>query len=346
MDAEHRQDDPAGFELRPVARGRWARYLPWVFGILALSAIIVVVLHFGQMRRFTELAQRAQPGWLVLAAVVQVPTYLSQGAVWWLTLRRCGHPVTLRSLSGLAIAKLFTDQAVPTGGLSGILLVVQALVRRGVAAPIAMATLVVGIVSFYAAYMLVVFASLALLWTHHDVKPALLWGVTGFVAFSLAIPTAVLWLGRLGRNGPPRWLRRIPGVSRILDVAAKAPTRQLRDPPLVAKAILLHVSILALDGLTLWCCLRAVGDGASLWVAGAAFAMASVAATIGPIPLGLGTFEAGAVGMLSLLHVEVEAALAATLLFRGLTFWLPMLPGLWFARREMRSHAPEAASPK
>jgi uncharacterized membrane protein YbhN (UPF0104 family) len=59
-------------------------------------------------------------------------------------------------------------------------------------------------------------------------------------------------------------------------------------------------------------------------------------ATIGPIPVGLGTFEATSVGMLSLLGVSVEAALAATLLLRALTFWLPMLPGIWLARREIR----------
>jgi hypothetical protein len=35
--------------------------------------------------------------------------------------------------------------------------------------------------------------------------------------------------------------------------------------------------------------------------------------------------------------VPIEAALAATLLLRGFTFWLPMLPGLWIARREMRA---------
>ena len=29
------------------------------------------------------------------------------------------------------------------------------------------------------------------------------------------------------------------------------------------------------------------------------------------------------------------AALAATLLFRGLSFWLPMVPGLWLTRREI-----------
>ena len=63
--------------------------------------------------------------------------------------------------------------------------------------------------------------------------------------------------------------------------------------------------------------------------------MASIAAILGPIPLGLGTFEAACVGMLSLLGIAIESALAATLLLRRLTFWLPMVPGLWLARREI-----------
>jgi glycosyltransferase 2 family protein len=54
-----------------------------------------------------------------------------------------------------------------------------------------------------------------------------------------------------------------------------------------------------------------------------------------PIPLGLGTFETACVGMLALLGVAIESALTATLLLRGLTFWLPMVPGLWLARREI-----------
>lgn len=58
-------------------------------------------------------------------------------------------------------------------------------------------------------------------------------------------------------------------------------------------------------------------------------------ATIGLVPLGLGTFEATAVGLLHALGVGVETAFAATLMLRGLTFWLPMLPGVWLARREV-----------
>jgi hypothetical protein len=31
--------------------------------------------------------------------------------------------------------------------------------------------------------------------------------------------------------------------------------------------------------------------------------------------------------------VALPVALSATLLFRGLSFWLPMVPGYWFSRR-------------
>ena len=37
-----------------------------------------------------------------------------------------------------------------------------------------------------------------------------------------------------------------------------------------------------------------------------------------------------------LLGIPVEAALTSTLLLRGFTLWLPMLPGLWLAKRELQ----------
>ena len=85
------------------------------------------------------------------------------------------------------------------------------------------------------------------------------------------------------------------------------------------------------------CLPRALGDSPAIWIVLVSFIMASMAATLGAIPLGLGTFEAACVGMLSLHGVAIETALAATLLLRGLTFWLPMLPGLWVAKREIAS---------
>ena len=55
-----------------------------------------------------------------------------------------------------------------------------------------------------------------------------------------------------------------------------------------------------------------------------------------PVPLGLGSFEVTCVALLSMLGVTLEAAFTATLLLRGFTLWLPMIPGLWLTKSEMR----------
>jgi hypothetical protein len=36
--------------------------------------------------------------------------------------------------------------------------------------------------------------------------------------------------------------------------------------------------------------------------------------------------------------VPFEAALSATLLFRGYTLWVPLLPGMFAARRQLKSN--------
>ena len=64
------------------------------------------------------------------------------------------------------------------------------------------------------------------------------------------------------------------------------------------------------------------------------FILASVVATLSPIPLGLGSFEGTCTGLLHLMGGRLEASLAATLILRGFTLWIPMLPGLWVIRRE------------
>jgi uncharacterized protein (TIRG00374 family) len=96
--------------------------------------------------------------------------------------------------------------------------------------------------------------------------------------------------------------------------------------------------VFLLDALTLWLAFQALGQPTAAWIALAGFMVGSIAETVDPNPLGLGTFEASATGMLTLLGVPIEPALSATLLLRALTFWLPMVPGMWIARHELIRH--------
>ena len=315
----------------------WRRLWPWAFGLLTLAALVLIVFRLGTIEQFTRLALASRPEWLILACAAQAATYASASLVWRQVLRRTGYPRRLRTLVPLGIAKLFTDQVVPTGGISGAILVVKGLTRRGVPANAAMAVLLVGLVAYFGAYLASVLASLAILWLQGRVNAALLVAVTIFVAIVVAIPSGVFWMRQWANRLPTAWLRHLPGIAFLLGAIAKAPTDLLRDPVLLAETVTLELAVFVLDALTLWLMFRALGESPAIWVAFVSFMMASMAATLGPIPLGLGTFEAACVAMLSLLGVTIEAALAATLLLRGLTFWLPMLPGLWLANREIAS---------
>jgi Mg2+-importing ATPase len=88
-----------------------------------------------------------------------------------------------------------------------------------------------------------------------------------------------------------------------------------------------------LDAATLWMLVRSLGANAHLSQVFASFMIANLAGTVSFIPGGLGTFEAAAVLMLRIDGISVAVGLSTALLFRGLTFFLPMAPGLWFSRR-------------
>ncbi len=314
------------------------RLVLWIPGLLLLVALIAVVLHLGEIERFGELVAQAQPLWLLAGCALQAATYVCAGGVWYLVLDRAGSHRPLAAMVPLSLAKLFTDQAVPLGGISGTLLVVHALTRRGIPSRLAMAALLVGLVSYYGAYLLAVLAAIAILAVRYTVNAAIIGAAAVFSLIAVGIPAFVLLFVR--RAGPKlhRYAARIPGAAPLLKIIADAPPDLLRDPTLVGATTLLQLAVFLLDAATLDVVLMAIGSEAAAAGVFASFMIASVAATVGPTPLGLGTFESICVATLTLVGVRLEAAFTATLVLRGLTFWLPMLPGLWIARRELRQN--------
>jgi uncharacterized protein (TIRG00374 family) len=112
-------------------------------------------------------------------------------------------------------------------------------------------------------------------------------------------------------------------------------------------ALLSAVGNTAFDYLALLCALRAVGASPRPSLVILAYASAELLAQIPFTPGGVGFVEAGLVGTLTLAGVEGPAALAATLLYRLVSYWLPLPVGgvayLLF-RRRYGSEAPEDAS--
>jgi len=325
-------------KIAPVLLGKGSGVRPlvsWVIGLLAFLAFILAFLHFGSLGRTIELARSARPAWLLLAVFAQAATYVCAALVWRQALRGAGHPRPLRTLVPFGIAKLFADQVLPSGGISGTMLVVSGLIRRRVPPEVAMAAMLAGMLSYDFAYLVVVLASAGILWLHNRANFALFIGVAVFAVITISIPTAVFGLKRWGDRQPIPWLSRLLGMTTLFRALAEAPTDLLHNPGLLIQIAGFQLGIFMLDALTLWLAFNSIGDVPEIWVVFVSFVIASMVSTIGAIPIGLGTFEAGSVGMLIFLGVSIEAALAGTLLLRAFTFWLPMLPGIWLVRREI-----------
>lgn len=315
----------------------------WIFALLLLAALTGTVFHLGEVEHFTALLSAAQPGWLLVAVGLQIGTYASEAAIWYILLRLIGHRQPLGGLIPLSLAKLFTDQAIPTGGLSGNIMVVEVLTRRGVPAKSAISALVTGIIVYFLAYLAMNLLALAILWDYHVVSKLMIIGVMILAAVALGLPVLLFSIERLGR---PRLLDRLartrPVASALAAIGDAWPLIH-RHPRHMGLAIGVQALIFLLDGVTLWATLQAIGQNTSFMVPIAAFMVGSIAASLGPFPLGLGGFEAACTSMLTLLGVPLEAAFTATFILRGFTLWLPMLPGLWLARREIHRTEQRAA---
>ena len=330
----------AGHRLRALLQ-RWGAWLPT---LLAVPAFVVVVLQFSSLEAFLRLARQVEPEWLALAVLSQLATYLCDALVWRSVLVQARHHHPLHALFRLSIAKLYTDQAFPSGGLSGSIFVVAALRRRGVPATAATAALLVGMLSYYAGYLTVALLSLLILRINHHEQLGLVAAVAALAALAIAVPAGFFWMKRRLDSDLPPWLKRIAGANDLAEMMRHTPDTLLRNPLLLAQSTLLQAGVFAFDSLTLWLVLQALGTPLAYPIAFAALVGGSIAATISPMPLGIGTFEFGIAGILVLSGLALEPAVAAAFMLRGFTFWLPMLPGLLVARRELaHRHRPREA---
>src|SRR5262249_3012610 len=120
------------------------------------------------------------------------------------------------------------------------------------------------------------------------------------------------------------------GVKSVITVSTDLLSRTA-----LAVATALQLFEILVDATTLGVCLLAVGAPAVVIVVFGSYVIAEVGSRVAIVPGGVGTFEAACVALLHAGQVPFGQALAATLLLRGFTLWLPMVPGLFTAKQAL-----------
>ncbi len=308
-------------ELEPLTRIRWQTIAVLVAGLLGVHFLLPQV---GELGTAWSAAKHAQAGWLVVAALASLLTYLAAGAS---QLGSVAERLPYFRTTAVQIAASFANRVSPAG-LGGTGVNIRFLQRSGLTRNEAVTA--VGVNSVVGALVHLSLLAMAGIVAGGDGAafghlprrgPILIAVVVTFVAVGL-----LMW-SPIGRS------RLWPSARE----SGGAVVRTVRQP---SKAALVFGGSLVITSayvLSLAACLHAVHGSLPLAHVAVVYLGGSALAAAAPTPGGLGALEAALVAGLTGFGLAAGPAIAGVLTFRLLTFWLPALPGYIAFRRLQRS---------
>ena len=318
--------------LEPHAILQGSRWLIWLIGTAACAALILVVTHLSEEQEFLRLVQKINPYWLGLAVLLQSGTYVVQGFIWRMVAGATRHALPMSRACEMSLAMLFVDQALPSAGISGGVLVFGALSRAGMPRPAVASAVLVNVATYYLAYSFCMALALSVAFYHGYFSGWVNVVMLSFVFTGSGVAWFVMSLPGGGMNWLKTRLRHLTKLAQLLDLVDFAHPESFRNMRVLFLAFASHVVIFLLDAVTVWVAVRALGVTYAIGGVYASFMASTLFRTIGIMPGGLGTFETASVMSLKSIGLPLSVGLSATLLFRGLSFWLPMIPGLICSR--------------
>ena len=329
-------------EEMPTARPRWS------VGRLLLLFVTAICLYV-----FAPSIAEVFQAWDKLGDVhpVAIPVIfaLEAGSFWcmWMlqriALRTHGwFPVIMTQLAGNAFNRI-----TPGGGATGTVLQARMLADAGFdAAKAGTAVTAQSILITAAVVTLPIFAVPAILLgtaVPSDLESGM-W-IGGVVFLTMLVIGALLLATRRPVEAMGRGIQRVANVFRM----GRPPIEDLGQRLLVERDELRHtmgsrwleavgasIGRWAFEYFALLVILFAIGARPDIWLVLLAFVAASVLGMIPFSPGGLGFVEAGLTATLAVSGISTGEALLATLVFRLVSFWLPIPVGLlaaWLFRR-------------
>jgi uncharacterized membrane protein YbhN (UPF0104 family) len=313
-----------------------------IIGVIALVTVALIVLVPG-LASLRERFSGAQPGWLVLAAVLQ----LGSCAGYVLVFRGvfCRR-MSWRTSTEIGVSELAANSVLSVGGAGGLALGAWILRRGGLQnAFIARRTVAFFLLTSLANVTFLAIGGIGIATHLLGSSPSVLLGVVPAVlavaAIALALAAHRLAGVLAGRSMRVRVVAAAEAVGAGVDEALALV--RARDPAIFVGA----ASYLLFDVAMLGVCFKAFGnDVPAVGVLLVAYLVGQLGSLI-PIPGGIGGVDGGLIGTLVLYGVDAADAAVAVIAYRGLLLSIPAiigLPALAVLRRRLRGEAHDIAA--
>jgi uncharacterized membrane protein YbhN (UPF0104 family) len=308
------------------------------FLLLAIAALYVLLPQIAGLKNTWRRVENGSLWWTILALLFGAGMFAGYVAMFrGIFLRaggaRIGWAASYRiTMAGLAASRIFA-----AGGAGGLVLTAWALRRSGMAKRLVADKTLTFLILTYLPYMgaLIVCGFGLYLGVLSGAAPL---GVTlvpagiAVVLTVLGIATALVPTDLQGRL--EGFAHRGGRAARLAQKAANLPAAasagmrdalaHLRHPdPALLGAILFW----AFQVAVLWAAFRAFGAAPPLGVLTMAF-FVGMFGNLLPMPGGVGGVEGGMIAALAAFEIDAGQAVVAVLVYRAVTFWLPMVPGV------------------
>jgi uncharacterized protein (TIRG00374 family) len=316
----------------------------------AILIFAFVIYYFAEIKGDIKLFVKVHPAWLALAIAGQLGTYLFNSIICRGLLRTFSPKslIPIKELFQASIVTLFINQTIPSVSLSGNIYFFNFLKKRGVAEQSAFSLLLLELLTFYTAVVCII---LILLFTCLFLKGIPLYftfiflgGIAAFVLFALLIgllgrgKTVVLLLKKLSRI---RFLKKsISKFETIPFDGIKNPWRVYAEhTPVVIRTILFHSCIFLADSLTLFALFHGLGVPVPFLSVFVGLVLTKIISLLPFTPGSLLLYEGSMTFFYVHFGVPVAVAAVVTLLYRFLSFWLPIPVGFFLYRKLQNSSA-------
>lgn len=300
---------------RAFSVGRYKRQL-LLLGIVGVG-LYVIVPQLSGFRDSWHLLERPELAWLIVAAGLVALTYFAAAATYfWLALK----PLRYREVLLVQLAAMFINRLLP-GGVGAIGANYTYLRHRQHSAAQAACVTAVNNLWGFLGHGLVVAATLLFFSVRHlpvgVSAPRDAWIQPWTVLLVIGVVLLVLSSAILQRQRASRVLKDI--------------TRQLlsyrQHTGRLGLGLVSSISLTLSNVLALMACASALHLTMSFAAMVLVFTFGVGIGTATPTPGGLGGFEAGIAAGLIAYHVTGSTALAVALLYRVLSYWLPLVAG-------------------
>ena len=309
----------------PVTRGRslherLQRAGIWtiIWAGLGIAAAYLLYRQRGELRAAVASLRDVHAGWLVLGiTLVALRFLLCALAVRMVISRPLPFGPTLLVQLAIAAVGRFT----PSESIGGLVLNQRYLERSSIGRTTALAGLALKALTGGVTRIVVM------------VLVAALVGTSGMMRLDLPVAWPVLLAGAaaLALGGVIHARRRRAAVDRLavaIRQAGRDVTRLARQPMRATALFAVSLAITFSYGLILVICVTAFGADVSPLQIYAVYLGGSTVASASPTPGNLGAVEMALAAGLTAIGVLSAPAVAAVLIFRLITFWLPVLPGI------------------